>query len=428
MRTLAGCLALFAISQIAVSQVHAASKIVVIDVDGMIHPVTAEIIGHAIDQAASENASAILLRLNTPGGLLDATREITSKMVASRVPVIAYVTPSGGRAASAGFFLLEAADVAAMAPGTNTGAASPVLMGEQMDPVMRSKIENDASAWLRSIEVKRGRNAELAEKTIREAKAFTEKEALDNHLIDLIEPDQARLIADLDGREITRFDGRKETMHTRAAEFAEYRPSARERIVNAIADPNIAFILLVLGALGIYVEFSSPGIIVAGVAGGIMVLLGLSGLAVLPINWIGAALLILGASLFVLEAKFASHGVLGGGGTIAMILGALLLINGPPEMRIHLSTALATTIPFALITMFLVSLVVKARANKVLMANAGLIDEIGEARTELAPSGKVFVHGEYWDAVSATPVNAGDPVRVVTVDGMKLRVKPAARP
>ncbi len=425
MRTLAGCMALFAISQVSISQIHAASKIVVVDVDGMIHPVTAEIVGHAIDQAAAENASAVLMRINTPGGLLEATRDITSKMIASRVPVIAYITPTGARGASAGFFLLEAADLAVMAPGTNTGASSPVLMGEQMDPVMRNKIENDASAWLRSIEVKRGRNAELAEKTIREAKAFTEKEALDNRLIDLIEPDQARLIADLDGREITRFDGRKEILHTHDAEFAEYRPSARERIVNSIADPNIAFILLVLGALGIYVEFTSPGIIVAGVAGGILLLLGLSGLAVLPINWIGAALLILGAALFVLEAKFASHGVLGGGGTIAMILGALLLINGPPEMRIHLSTALATTIPFALITMFLVSLAVKARANKALMTDGGLIDEIGEARTELAPQGKVFVHGEYWDAVSATPINAGEPVRVVTVDGMKLRVKPA---
>jgi membrane-bound serine protease (ClpP class) len=427
MRTLAGCLALFAISQFAASQARAASKIVTVDVDGIIHPVTVEILGHAIEQAESENATAILLRLNTPGGLLDATREITSKMVASRVPVIAYVTPSGGRAASAGFFLLEAADIAAMAPGTNTGAASPVLMGEQMDPVMRSKIENDASAWLRSIEIKRGRNSELAEKTIREAKAFTEKEALDNHLIDLIEPDQAHLLAALDGREITRFNGSRETLHTRDAEVAAYHLSARERIIAAIADPNIAYILLVLGALGIYVEFSSPGLILPGVAGGIMALLGLSGLAVLPINWIGAALLILGAALFVLEAKFASHGVLGGGGTLAMILGALLLVNGPPEMRIHLSTALAVTIPFALITMFLVSLVVKARSNKVVMANAGLIDEIGEARTALAPAGKVFVHGEYWDAVSATPVGAGDPVRVVTIDGMKLGVEPTRR-
>jgi membrane-bound serine protease (ClpP class) len=416
------------VAMFAIPQAHAASKVIAVDVDGIIHPITTEILSHVFDQAASENATAVLIRLNTPGGLLDASREITSKMVASRAPVIVYVTPSGGRAASAGFFLLEAADIAAMAPGTNTGASSPVLEGAQMDPVMRNKVENDASAWLRSIVLKRGRNVELAEKTIREAKAFTEKEALDDHLIDAIEPDQARLLSDLDGREITRFDGRKEILHTRDADVSEYRPTSRERIIGAIADPNVAFILLVLGALGIYVEFSSPGLIFPGVAGGIMALLGLSGLAVLPINWIGAALLILGVSLFVLEAKFASHGILGGGGTLAMILGALLLINGPPELRIHLSTALSTTIPFALITMFLVSLVVRARANKALMTNGGLIDEIGEARTALAPGGKVFVHGEYWDAVSATPVNKGEPVRVVTVDGMKLRVEPRVHP
>lgn len=251
----------------AAMQVHAA-KVVAIDVDGIIHPITVEIISHAIDEAARENAAAVLLRLNTPGGLLDSSREITSKMVASRIPIIAYVTPSGGRAASAGFFLLEAADVAAMAPGTNTGAASPVLMGEQMDPVMRSKIENDASAWLRSIVMKRGHNAELAEKTIREAKAFSETEALNDHLVDLIEPDTAHLLAALDGREITRFDGRKEILHTGGAEVVDYRPTARERIIGAIADPNIAFILLVVGALGIYVEFSSPGLILPGVAGG----------------------------------------------------------------------------------------------------------------------------------------------------------------
>jgi membrane-bound serine protease (ClpP class) len=410
---------------LSASHIQAASNIVVVNVEGIIHPITVEILGHAFDLAANENASAVLLRLNTPGGLLEASREITSKMISSRVPVIVYVTPSGGRAASAGFFLLQAADIAAMAPGTNTGAASPVIMGQEMDPVMRSKIENDSSAWLRSIVLKRGRNTELAEKTIREAKAFTDKEALDNHLIDLIAADQSHLLADLDGREITRFDGRKEILHTRNAEITEYKPSSRERIIAAIADPNVAFILLILGALGIYVEFSSPGLIFAGVAGGIMALLGLSGLAVLPINWVGAALLILGMSLFVLEAKFASHGVLGVGGTIAMILGALLLINGPPELRIHLSTALATTIPFALITMFLVSLVIRARANKVLMERGGLIDEIGEARTALAPGGKVFVHGEYWDAIASSPVDAGAAVRVVTVDGMKLRVEKA---
>ena len=401
----------------------AAPKVIAVNVGGVVHPVTVEIIGHAIDEATRENAAAVLIRLNTPGGLLDATREITSRIMASSVPVIAYVEPSGGRAASAGFFLLESADVAAMAPGTNTGASSPVLEGQTMDPVMRNKVENDASAWLRSFVTKRGRNAELAEQTIRQAKAFTEKEALDNHLLDLIVPDERRLFDELDGREIKRFDGRTEVLHTRGAEIADYRPSVRERIVQSIADPNIGYILMIIGALGIYAEFQAPGLIFPGVAGGIALLLGLSSLAVMPINWAGAALLILAVALFILEAKFASHGILGTGGTVAMVLGSLLLINGPPELRIRLSTALAVSVPFALITMFLVSLALQARRQKVVTGGA-LAGEIGQARTALAPAGKVFLRGEYWDAVSSAPVEEGGEVRVVAIDGMKLRVEP----
>jgi membrane-bound serine protease (ClpP class) len=402
----------------------AAPKVIAVNVESVVHPITVEIVGHAIEQAGRENAAAVLLRLNTPGGLLDATREINSRIVASRVPVIAYVTPSGGRAASAGFFLLEAADVAAMAPGTNTGASSPVLMGQQMDPVMRSKVENDTAAWLRSLVIKRGRNSELAEQTIRQAKAFTEKEALDNHLVDFIAPDEKQLLADLDGREIKRFDGSMETLHTRGADIVAYRASPRERLIEAIADPNTGYILLVLGALGVYFEFQAPGLILPGVAGGILVLLGLSSLAVLPINWIGAALLMLALVLFLLEVKIASHGVLGTGATVAMVLGAVLLINGPPEVRIHLSTALAVGLPFALITMFLMTLAIRARASKSSMGESAMIDLIAQARTALAPSGKVFVHGEYWDATSTVPVEPGTQVRVIGVDGMKLRVEP----
>ena len=404
-----------------------AQRIIAVNVSGIIHPVTAEVIGHAIEQASKENAAAVLLRLNTPGGLIDASRQIASEIEAARVPVIAYVTPSGGRAASAGFFLLEASDVAAMAPGTNTGASSPVLLNQEMDPVMRQKVENDTSAWLRSTVQKRGRNADLAETTVREAKAFTEKEALDNHLIDRIEPDERALLSALDGTSVMRFNGATEVLHTRDAEVVDYRQTLREKIVASIADPNIGFILLVLGALGIYVEFSTPGMIFPGVAGGILVLLGLSSLSVLPINWAGAALLILGASLFVLEAKFTSHGVFGIGGTVAMVLGATLLINGPPEMRIHLSTAIAVTVPFALITMFLVTLVIRARRNKAITGSDTLIDQIGETRTALAPSGTVFLQGEYWNAESARPVEKGMPVRVISVEGLKLRVEPVAK-
>ncbi|MGA3188473.1 MAG: nodulation protein NfeD [Bryobacteraceae bacterium] len=404
-----------------------AQRIVAVNVDGIIHPVTVEIISHAIDEASRENAAAVLLRLNTPGGLLDASREITGKIVASRVPVIAYVTPSGGRAASAGFFLLEASDVAAMAPGTNTGASSPVLMNGEMDQVMRNKVENDTSAWLRSIVLKRGRNVELAETTIRAAKSYTEKEALDNNLIDRIAPDERALLSGLDGVAVKRFNGSTQVLHTGGAEVVDYQKTLRERIIAEIADPNIGFILLVLGALGIYMEFSAPGLIFPGVAGGILALLGLSSLAVLPINWVGAALLVLGVSLFVLEAKFASHGILGVGGTVAMVLGAMLLVNGPPEVRIHLSTALSVSIPFALITMFLVTLVMRARANKAVMGQDTLVDQIAEARTALTPSGTVFVQGEYWNAESPVPVEKGGVVRVVSVDGMKLHVAPVGK-
>jgi membrane-bound serine protease (ClpP class) len=342
------------------------------------------------------------------------------------VPVLAYVTPSGGRAASAGFFILEAADVAAMAPGTNTGASSPVSLTGQMDETMRHKVENDASAWLRSTVEKRGRNVQLAETTIREASSFTEKEALDRHLIDLIAPGEQKLLEALDGREITRFDGRKEVLHLSGAEVVPYDLTLRERVISAIADPNVGFILLIVGALGLYVEFNSPGLILPGVAGGILLLMGVSSLAVLPLSWVGVSLLLLGATLFVLEAHFASHGVLGTGGTVALVLGALMLIDGPPAMRIHLGTALSVSIPFALITMFLLSLAIRARRSKSLMGGEGLLNEIGEARTTLAPAGKVFVHGEYWDAVSSSPVEQGGEVRVVSIEGLKLRVEPRA--
>jgi membrane-bound serine protease (ClpP class) len=402
----------------------AAPKVIAVDIDGVIHPITVDVLSHALDQASSQNAAAVLLRLNTPGGLLDATRQMNEKIVASRVPVIAYVTPSGGRAASAGFFILEAADVAAMAPGTNTGASSPVALTGTMDETMRHKVENDASAWLRSTVEKRGRNATLADTTIRQASSFTEKEALDQHLIDLIAPSEQKLFEALEGREITRFDGRKEVLHLAGAEVVPYGLTLRERIISSIADPNVGFILLIVGALGLYVEFNSPGLILPGVVGGILLLLGASSLSVLPLSWVGVSLLLLGAMLFVLEAHFASHGILGTGGTVALVLGALMLIDGPPEMRIHLATALSVSIPFALITMFLLSLAIKARRNKSLMGGEGLLNEIGEARTVLAPSGKVFVHGEYWDAVSSSPVESGREVRVVAVDGMKLRVEP----
>jgi membrane-bound serine protease (ClpP class) len=390
----------------------------------MVHPITVEIVSHAIEQARAEHAEILLVRLSTPGGLLDATRKLIEELEASPVPVVTYVTPSGARAASAGFFLLEAGDIAAMSPGTNTGAASPVLMGQQMEETMRKKVENDAAALLRSMTTRRGRNSQLAEQTVREAKAFTEKEALDNKLIEIIAPDEQQLFKQLEGREITRWDGHKQVLHLSGATVIEANLTLRERLIAAIADPNVGFILLVLGALGIYVEFSNPGLIFPGVAGAILVLLGMSALSILPISWVGVALLALAVALFVLEAKFASHGILGIGGTLSMILGAVLLINGPPELRIRYSTAISVAVPFALITMFLVSIVIQARKGKVLTGVTGMIGEIGIASTQLAPEGQVLVRGEYWTAVADAAISAGTRVRVKAVEALKLHVEP----
>jgi membrane-bound serine protease (ClpP class) len=416
--------ALFALLLCAASAQSPAPRVIAMSVDGMVHPITVEMVDRAVEQAQAEHAELLLIRLSTPGGLLDATRQIIQRLSASPVPVVTYVTPSGARAASAGFFLLEAGDIAAMAPGTNTGAASPVLLGQQMDQVMRQKVENDAAALLRSMTTRRGRNSQLAEQAVREAKAFTEREALEQKLIELIASDEPQLLKQLDGREITRWDGRKLTLHLAGATVVEAHTTLRERLMSSIADPNIAFILLVLGALGIYVEFSSPGLIFPGVAGAILALLGLSALSILPISWVGVALLVLAVTLFVLEAKIASHGILGVGATVSMVLGALLLINGPPEVRIHLSTALAVAIPFAGITMFLVSIVIQARRNKVLTGPSGMIGEEGVTRTALEPEGQVMVRGEYWDAVASAKIPAGARVRVKSVSGLKLNVEP----
>jgi membrane-bound serine protease (ClpP class) len=404
----------------------ASPKVIAVDVSGMVHPITAEIVDGALTQARNENASLVLIRLNTPGGLMDAMRTTIEKIVASPIPVVTFVAPSGGRAASAGFFLLEAGDVAAMAPGTATGAAHPVLMGADMDAVMKQKVENDAAAYLRSICEKRGRNSALAETAVRESKSFTEREAVDQKLVDLTATGDRQLLAALDGRTVTRFDGTVTTLHTAGAEIVEYPRTLRQRIISAIADPNIALVLLVIGALGIYVEFTSPGMVAPGVFGGILVLLGLSAISVLPINWLGAALLVLAFTLFILEVKFTSHGVLGAGGALAMVLGSVMLVESPvPELRIHWSTALAVTLPFSAITVFLLTIAVRARRNKVETGVEGMIGQTGEALTPLAPEGKVFVRGEYWNAVALHPVAAGARVKVTAIDRLTLTVEPA---
>ena len=401
-----------------------AAEVLRLDIDNVVHPVTVEMVADAVDQARARGSAVLLVRLNTPGGLMTASREVVEALIASPAPVVTWVAPSGARAASAGFFLLLAGDVAAMAPGTNTGAASPVVLGRELDPVMRRKIESDAGAWLRSIASRRGRNAALAEKAVSEAKSFTEQEALDSNLINLIAKDEAELLSRLDGTVITRFDGTKQTLTLKDAKVFVYQLSLRQKLLKAVSDPNVALVVLLLGVIGLYVEFSTPGLIFPGVAGAILLLLGLTAMALLPLNWLGVALIVLAIALFVLEAKFTSFGILGAGGAVAMILGALLLVEGPPEFRIRPGTAIGIALPFAAISVFLTTLVIRAHGYKVDTGVSGLVGETGIARTALDPEGKILVHGEYWDAVSSVAVTEGTRVRVLSVDGMRLTVEP----
>ena len=403
------------------------ARVVEANIDGIVHPVTVRVVASAIAMAEREHADALLIRLSTPGGFMDAMRDIVELVFHSPVPVIMWTGPSGARAASAGFFLLEAGDVAAMAPGTNTGASHPVLEGGgEMEPVMKAKIENDAAALMRSITTHRGRNQQAAEKTVRESASYTDSEALDQHLIDLIAPDPASLIGQLEGRQVTRFDGRSQTLHFTSTGIDVYQPSPGERLMLAIADPNIALMLVVLGALGIYVEFSSPGLVAPGVAGAILLLLGLTALSMLPIDWLGAGLMIMGLFFFVLEAKFATHGILATGGAVALALGAVMLVNTDiPELRVRWSTALGLAIPFALITSFLLSIAVRARRNKIATGIEVMMEEPAVTVGDLNPSGTVLVRGEYWNALASGRVAAGEPVRITGIDGLTLRVEPA---
>jgi membrane-bound serine protease (ClpP class) len=399
-------------------------RIVAVDITGVVHPITVEMIAHTLNQARQQNAALVLVRINTPGGMLDAAREIVEKIVASPVPVVTYVTPSTAGAASAGFLVLESGAVAAMAPGTYAGAAHPLTI-PQMDPVLRQKMENDAAAAVRAIVAKSGRNTALAEEAVLKSRSFTDQEALDSRLIDLVARNEQELLQQLDGREITRFDGKREVLRGAGASIVEYQKTLRENVLSRITDPNLALMLLVLGALGIYVEFQAPGLIFPGVAGAILVLLGMTAIALLPINWIGAALLTLAAVLFILGAKITSHGILGTGGAVSLVLGAMLLIDSPfPEMRIRLSVALGVALPFALIVLLLTTLVVRARRAPVLTGREGMIGETGVAVGPLSPAGKVFVHGEYWDAVSVSAIADGMPVRVTAVERLTLRVQP----
>lgn len=415
-------LAIAALLTVAALNAHA--SVLRLSVNDMIHPISDEFIGRALDQAQREHDDAVILVLSTPGGLLDSTRSIVEKIMTSRVPVIVYVAPAGSRAASAGFFILESADLAAMAPGTNTGAAHPVILGEKMDEVMKTKLENDAAAFMRTIAAKRGRNVAVAESAVRESKSFTEQEALSQKLIDVIAPNEQALLLAIDGRTFKRYGGTNVTLHVAKTNVNVFEMSLRQRLMSGLMDPNIAFLLLVTGALALFVEFNHPGAVVPAVIGVIAITLALFALNFLPTRFASLALLIVAFALFALEAKFATHGVFAIGGIVCMVIGALFLVDGPiPQMRVNIITAVAASIPIGLIAVFLMTLVLRARRGRVATGKEGMIGEIGIARTPVSAEGKVFVHGELWNAVSTITIAEGTRVKVAGVNGLHLIVE-----
>jgi membrane-bound serine protease (ClpP class) len=393
--------------------------------DDQITPASAEFIASAIERAEQAGAAALIITLNTPGGLDTSMREIVSRVDASRVPVIIYVAPSGARAASAGFVILLASDLAAMAPGTATGAAHPVMMGGgDLEKTMAEKVTNDAAAYVRSHAERRGRDPQAAESAIRESTSFTEREAIEKHLVEIIARDESDLLAQLEGRAITRLDGSQTTLRVAQERLVEVTPTLRQQLLMALADPRLAFILFALGALSVYFEFQHPGAIVPGVVGAVSVVLALYGFHMLPINLTGVLLMAVALGLFVLEAKVQGFGILGLGGIAAAIIGSLILIDVPdPEMRLPLGLILAVVVPFAVLLTFMLRLAVRARRVKVTTGTAGMIGLIGRAQTAIAPEGMIFVRGELWHARSRMSIDPGEGVRVIGLDVLTLAVE-----
>ena len=399
------------------------------EVDSIIHPVSAEFMIDTIERADAENAALVLFTLRTPGGLVDATRGIVTKMIAAKTPIAVYVGPSGGRAASAGFIITIAADVAAMAPGTHIGAAHPVSGGgATMDETSSKKAAEDIAAYVRTIAGKRGRNVQLADQAVLQSKAFTEEEALraTPPLIDVIATSRDDLLKKLDGRVVTRFDGRTATLHTAAARVIPVEMTLRQRILSSIAHPNIAYILLSLGTLGLTIELWSPGAVLPGVVGGLSLLLAFFALQVLPINYAGLLLMLFGLLLFGLELKVTSYGLLTIGGIISLIFGSLMLIDSPaPELQLSFGLVLSVVLGFTAIAAFLVRLVLASQRTVPVTGAEGLVGEIGDALTSIAPgaAGRTRVHGEIWNAMANEPIASGARVVVTSVNGLTLTVR-----
>ncbi len=426
------CFVLFSLFPSASADEHPSAPVVLeLKIDGEVEPILATYIDEGITDATNRHASLILITMDTPGGLSDSMKDIIQHILNSSIPVAVYVSPTGSRGASAGFFILLSADIAAMAPATHTGAASPIIgvggYPVAIDETLRRKITNDARAFLRSFAEKRGRNPTLAETAVTDAKAFTEKEALDGKLIDLIANSEDDLLRQLDGRQIARFDGTKIKLALANPVHVPFELSARQKFLSRIVEPDVFFVLLILGVLGLYTEFTHPGMVAPGVIGGICLVLALYAMHILPVNLAGVFLILLALALFILEAKYTSHGVLAAGGIVSMLLGAMFLIRSPLTAGgVSLGVALAVTLPFAVLTVVLMRLVLRSRSWKSQTGPEEMIGAQGIVVTPIADGaeGMIRLHGELWRAFSTQPVTEGKPVRVVKIDGLKVHVEP----
>ena len=423
------------ITLLALSAVSAQqpSRVFTAEIDGIIHPVAAAYVREVIGQADAAGAALVVITLRTPGGLVDSTRDINNAIIHAKTPVAVFVGPSGNRAASAGFLITIAADIAAMAPATHIGAAHPVAgNGEKIDETMAKKMASDVAAYARTLATQRKRNIPLVEQAVFDSRSFTEQEALSATppLIDLIANDVADLVRKLDGRTITRFDGRTQTLHTASATTTQVAMTWQQRVLSAIAHPQIAYLLLTLGTLGLTIELWSPGAILPGVAGGICLLLAFFAFQVLPVSYAGVLLILFGLGLLVLEVKVTSFGLLGVGGVVSLFLGSMMLIDSPqPELQIGLRLIVPVTLGISGILLFLVTLAVHAQRAPPVSGSSGMLDEVGYALTPIQPgaAGSVRTHGEIWTATSDEPIASGSPVRVIAVDGLRIHVTPTSK-
>ena len=421
----------FALNGAQAQEKQSGALVLDMKIDGEIGPVLATYVEEGLADAAARHASLVLITMDTPGGLSDSTQNIVRHILDSPVPVVVYVAPKGARGASAGFFILLSADVAAMAPATRTGAASPILavggfvIG--VDDTLRRKIMNDAEAFLRSFSEKRGRNPALAETAVTEAKAFTAQEALDGKLIDLVSDSPEELLQKLNGREITRFNGTKTKLELTNAVQQQFELSMRQAFLARIVEPDAFFLLLIVGALGLYTEFTHPGMVAPGVIGAICMVLALYAMHLLPVNFAGIVLILVGISLFLLEAKYTSHGVLLAGGIVAMMLGALFLVRSPLTGRgVSPIVAAAVTLPFAGISFFLMRSVLRSRKWKPATGPEEMVGEVGTV-VKVVPAageGMIRLHGELWRAFSSQAIAEGRSVKVLRVEGLRVQVAP----